>query len=364
MRRYARFFAAVGELCTSAGELTSIALLNTFGTEGLRRHKVPFSWMAARYANARVDLEQSVAHSGMSTRSRLLARVESGWQQEILRRYLAFLMRCQQRWREHGWVGDHERFTDRTVTLLLRAAKRFLETLDDDVTSVHAIDRLALERFVTKLPGQRNALHSFIQYLNRRERLFQKLELVSPPKGALPYHHLLTEPRARALIQRWLHDESVHPRNALMCLFMLLYARKAVQVCRLRRKVFRVHEDGRVFARFGPVSTPLPEPLARMLLDYLAAIEEARGEFLAPDDYLFPGQLPGRPFTPEGLRYILNQEGVSAHELFTTAMASLFRGRLTHPKVIARALGISIPTVIRYWEAFSPRVSDEMTQLT
>ncbi|VTU41906.1 hypothetical protein H6P1_00781 (plasmid) [Variovorax sp. PBL-H6] len=293
---------------------------------------------------------------------RLLARVREPWQLELLTRYRRSLAAYLRSWRARGWGGAHERFTARTVTLSLRAAFRLLDSMPSSVVSAQGIDRPMLERFVASYPGHRNALHSFIGFLNRKERMFQRLHLDRSVPSGVPFHDLLTPQRAGQLRQGWFRAEDGDLRNALLGVLMLLYARTGKQARNLCRGAFQTTADGSVQARFAEVSIDLDARTSVLLTRYLATLEARRGQPLKDNDLLFESAVPGRALSDAGLRYVLLGQGVTARQLYTTALASFFRAGLATPKVLVRTLGISNQTAVKYWAAFAPRIRDEVAQ--
>ncbi len=363
LRHYACFFVELGETATSLAEVTSTLLLERFGAEGLRRQAVAYAWLLDQGHGLMVTATQAAQDSEERTQQRLLARVTTPWKLELLSRYQRHLRAVLARWRKRGWSGEHERFLERTVTLLMSAAWRFLERLGPEHVSPQSIDRPAFEALVTAYPGHRNSLHSFVSYLNRKEHLFQKLHLDRSEPHSFPYADLLTPERAMELRQRWLACSPEQTRNALLCLLMLVYVRTAKQVCNLRLRTFNFDEDGQVTARFGAVSVTLDDGVAKLLRRHVAALQAKGAEPLCDDAHLFPSAVPGRCFSTAGAQYVLGKEGVTANQMYTTGLASFFRAGLRNPKVVVRALGITDQTAVKYWQVFNPRLADEITFL-
>lgn len=363
LRRYARFFVALGESFSSPATITAQRLVERISTEGLRRQRVPYAWLLKRGHAPPVPGILAERHTQARTQERLLERVDIAWKLALLERFQRHLFVQQRAWRSRGWAGEHDRLKDGTVTMLLRAAKRFLETLDPDVLSPQGIDSGSLAKFVVALPGHRNALHAFVDFLNRREILFQPLHIDRSEASSFPFDDLLSPERSAELTQRWLHAPADQDRNALLGLLMLVYARTARQACSLRRGLFDISESGTVTARFGALPIELDSAIAERLVRHVQKVETERQAPLGAEDYVFPGQMPGRPFTEAGVQYVLKVQGVQAKQLYTTALASFFRAGLRSPKVLVRTLGISDMTAVKYWEAFCPRINDEMRYL-
>jgi hypothetical protein len=363
LRRYGQWFEALGQNFASSANLTPERLSRVFGTEEIRRQQLPYTWLVENGFVEPIEWRKSAEESERKTRERLMARVPAGWKLTLLKRYQAYLERMMQTWRERGWSDEHERFQDRTVTLLLRAAKRFVEDLPEAVVSTQGIDQEQLHRFMTTFPGHVRALHSFVGYLNTKEPMFQKLELKSPrPPQGRAVERILTGERTRELTQKWLNATEKDRPVALMCLFMLIYARNARQAASLRRKDFEVLRSGVVRARFGTTPIPLAPEISAMLLAHFAEREQMLGRTLNDEEFVFPSRLPDRPYTGAALQYHLVKAGVTARQLYATSLASFFAEGLETPKVLVQALGISDPTALEYYMTVAPRVVDEMAQ--
>lgn len=361
LRRYARFFVGLSTQFESLESITAERLLTELEPDELRRHRVPYTWLCTQQGQATVSADLASARTEELTQIRLLARVQEPWKKTLLEQFLRYLGTHQAAWRRRGWDGEHERFANRTVTLVLRAAWRFLGSLDADIQSVQAIDVCSLEAFIAAVPGHRNALHSFVGYLNRNTVQFEALHIDrSGDVRNFAYHYLLTPERSQELTNRWLQAPDTALRNALLGLMMLVYARTAKQACSLKRGDFILGPRGQVSARFGAVAVEIAPSIANLFRRYLETREQGRQAALAPDEYLFTGNAPGRHFGGAGLQHVLVQEGVTARQLYTTALSNFFRAQLRSPKVLVRTLGITDQTAVKYWQAFCPRINDEM----
>lgn len=362
MARYAEFFKRLDIAFAFRLNLEAPLLFDLFGRAGLRKFAVPYHFLVDSGYVAPLPDEQLEDLTNRDAQERLLARVTEDWKRKLLERYLAHLAKTQAAYRKKGWTGKDERFAPRTITLLLRAAWKFLESLSAEVQSPQAIARDQLHQFVVKKPGHRNALHSFILYLNGQENLFQKLKIFRLRNQDFPDSQLLPIATSDALLKVWLNPLDGQLRDALLGLLMLVYARTAKQALQLRRGDFTVSQQGEVTVQFGNVPFALDETVAAILRRYLATLEAKRGSLLLMEDYIFPGKMPARPLDAGSVTYMLGKLGITAEQLFTTAIANCYRNGLTRPKVLVRTLGISTMTAISYWKVFAPRASEELAQ--
>lgn len=361
LERQVRFFEALDARFPTSLAIRPDLLVEYVGREELRCAYGAYNYLLEAGLLQAVPEDVLARLTEEGSRARLLARVSSPWKRQLLERYLGHLERTGAAYRKKGWHGRHERFAPRTITLLLRAADKFLAFLPEEVTVVQGIDPFQLDRFVANKPGHRNALHSFVQYLNRFENLFQHLHLdQSGPRSGPPPALVLTKETSDALLQRWLCADEKSLRNALLGLLMLVYARTAKQAVGLRRGDFTLGADGTVTVRFGQLPVELDEAVADIFVRYLGQLEQAQGRALAMEDWLFPGRTRGRALTTHAITYGLSQHGVKAEQLFSTAIVNFYRNGLTKPKVLVRALGISLPTALDYWQLFAPQVAEEV----
>lgn len=361
LERQVRLFEALDALFPTPLSIRPEVLVETLGRGGMRRVVTAYNYLLERGQFRPIPDDLLAKLTEEATRARLMERMSVPWKRQLLERYLGHLARTGAAYQKKGWNGQRERFAPRTVTLLLRAAFKFLAFLPEEVTAVQGIDRFQLDRFVAHKPGHRNALHSFVHYLNRFESLFQRLHLDrTGPRSGPPPFLVLPQEASDALLQRWLAADEQNLRNALLGLLMLVYARTAKQAVGLRRGDFTLGADGAVTVRFGQLPVELDEAVADIFVRYLGQLEQAQGRALAMEDWLFPGRTRGRALTTHAITYGLSQHGVKAEQLFSTAIVNFYRNGLTKPKVLVRALGISLPTALDYWQLFAPQVAEEV----
>ena len=356
------FFSLLDRTFRTRIQLTAESLFNLTGRDGARKYELVHRFLVDACYVAMLPDDLRDALTNRDVQSRLMARVPVGWKQQLLHRYLAHLNRVMAIYRARGWSGKDERFKPRTVTLLLRAGWKFLESLPSEVMAAQGIDRTHLDLFVANKRGHRNALHSFIAYLNRFENLFQQLHIERNGWRDFPHHLLLPIARSDELLAAWLNPAEAELRLALSGLLMLVYARTATQVAQLRREHFTVAATGTVTCKFGPVPIELAPEIAAVLSRYVAQRETKLNRPMLMEDYLFPGRVPGRPLDTGTLMFHLRRVGVTAEQLYTTALANFYRNGLSKPKILVRTLGISDKTAIDYWQVFAPRVSQELAQ--
>jgi len=356
--RVQAFFQRLADHLTSVAELKTASLLEYFTAHELQQNFHIASWLIdGGWCRPHSRLEVDDAAESLA-QEKIIKKVQPPWKRDLLIRFQASLRRYNAAGEKRGWTGEDAKLKTRTMTLLLRAAWRFLDGLSDDVVSVQSIDQGSVDTFVVEHPGHRASFNRFIRYINQEEARFNRL-LVLPFERHFPGHLLHSPDQANALLARWLTGPTEAVRDRLLCILMLLFGRQAKAACSLRRLDFSLGPKGTVEAHFGKVPADLPEPIAKLLRQHIGEEERQRGRQLIDEDYLFPGRTSGQPMHPCSLRPFTSREGVSARSLYTTSIAGYYREGLRLPTVLSRTLGITKVTAIKYYQAFAPELTDE-----
>ncbi|MGW1769464.1 hypothetical protein ACWCQL_36140 [Streptomyces sp. NPDC002073] len=137
-------------------------------------------------------------------------------------------------------------------------------------------------------------------------------------------------------LQRVLADDSSSPRVRLAACLVLLFAQPVSRIVRMVTDDV-VHDGQHVVLRLGDPPTPVPEPVAALLLDYLQALPGKTPAINQDSPWLVPGRRPSQPMNPGTLRDALRKLGVPAEKGRTSAIRQLVLQALA--PVIAQALG-------------------------
>jgi hypothetical protein len=148
--------------------------------------------------------------------------------------------------------------------------------------------------------------------------------------------HPMGQPQRITALQRVLADDNTSPRVRLAACLVLLFAQPVSRIVRMTTDDV-VHDGRHVALRLGDQPTPVPEPMAALLLDYLQALPANTPAINQNSPWLFPGRRPSQPMNPGTLRDALRKLGVPAEKGRTSAIRQLV---LHAPApVIAQALG-------------------------
>jgi hypothetical protein len=152
-------------------------------------------------------------------------------------------------------------------------------------------------------------------------------------------------------VEQLLHDDKIRLYVRIAGLATLLWAQPLSRICRMRAEQVMQHANGIVTVRFGVDPIELPDPLDQLVRDHL----DRRGQASyasQPDQWLFPGGLPGKHLVTENIRSQLVARGIRPSH---ARKAALFQLAAEVPvPILAELLGLSITTATR-WATLAAR---------
>ena len=356
------FFVRLDLTFSNPSEITPIAFLKCAGgLDGLRRFSVPYGYLLKQRIVPETTRNLLEDEAELIRQEALIAKLGGKWYAPVITRYRNHLLTVRARYDSRGWKGDDVRMKARTITLNLRAARRLCEMLD--AMGVQMIQQTApemLDKFFMDYPGLATSIRAFVRYLNRKEKLFQRLGVKTVHKN-LPEWIFLPREKTTALIQEWMTPSDEMLRHSLIGLFMLLYGQTIKNCVRLRLDALTRRADGRYRIAFSRAEIHLDARISALLERYL----NLRQTLATLDDadenpYLFPGRHLGRHIGANAVTHWLKKADVSADQLFATSIYNAYQNGLRLPKVLVRAFGISIPTAMKYLNMLDPRLVMEI----
>lgn len=356
LRHHAGFFEALDQepLLMDDSDL----LLERFGADGLRRYALPYGYLAEAGVLEKPDTDDVVSHCQDRQQQAILSRQRPEWAARLLVSYHDYLTRLQAKLRARGWHGEYERLGDRTVTGYLRGAANLLDSLPDGLVGIQQLDQILLDRYLVAHPGRRNPLLRFVRYLNRQGKLFAKLQLAHLRRPLAQLNDLLGPEQQNLLLHEWLYGQ-FQPGHALLLLFMLLYAQPIERLVRMTWSQVTPDGNGGYCIRFAKTPLTLPPEIVGLVGKHAEAMSR-KAHPVSGDAWLFPGRMPGSHMTEAAVTNLLNREGVTQSQLFTTAMVSSYLYGAQIPKSLVYAFGISAVTAVNYYALLSSRLADEL----
>lgn len=266
-------------------------------------------------------------------------------EQQMLQRYAVWHVLRRLRGRLTGSDTTHEQVV--AAQRVIKAAMNLLDWLTDHELTLATARQGDLDAWLlTAKRSYRIDAGNFVRWA-KKQKLTQ-LDFPATRWGG-PTSVIDTETRWKQA--RWLlHDDTLKPEDRVAGLLVLLYAQWPAALSRLTVDHVEQH-DNETRLRLGREPIVLPEPLAELVLQVLAA---RRGKAVLGDQgtspWLFPGGQPGRPISAFGLAERIRQLGIYSGQSRSTALFQLATD--LPAALLARMLGIHI-TVATAWQRAS-----------
>ncbi|MEU0373676.1 hypothetical protein ABZ070_26120 [Streptomyces sp. NPDC006283] len=154
----------------------------------------------------------------------------------------------------------------------------------------------------------------------------------------------LSEDERLDALGRLLTDQDTPKNLRVAGVIVLLYAQPLTRIVRLTVDDV-VHAGEAVLLRLGEPASPIPEPAASLLLNYITDRDHMNTATNPASPWLFPGGRAGQPFRPDHLSALLNEIGVPV----AAARGAAIRQQLLEmpAPVVADALGYHDKTTTR-----------------
>jgi hypothetical protein len=178
----------------------------------------------------------------------------------------------------------------------------------------------------------RNTIRAFLLWCtaSKLTRRFRLPTAVIRQASPLPQHERLD------LLGRLLTVHDLPLRSRVAAAIVLLYAQPLSRVVRLTVDDV-IHEGDQVLLRLGEPPSPVPAPVADLLLSWIDNRDNMNTATNRDSRWLFPGRRAGQPMHPDTLSALVNSLGVPT----TAGRASAIRQHVLEmpAPVVADALG-------------------------
>lgn len=361
VERHYLLFARLDAAFDRPTDITPAALLKAVGgKDGLRRFAIPYGYLVKN--GAIPEATRALLSDAAETlrQDSILGNLNGKWYAPLLTRFRDHLMAVHARYDARGWKCDKSRMKPRTITLALRTARKFCETLEaEGVVMIQQVTPDHLATFLAVSPGLMASIRAFLRFINRKEKLFKPITVPTANRG--PQQGIfLSRERYLALLKDWLSPADDALRESLIGLFMVLYAQRVKNTVQIKLEDLSHGRDGRYRIALGRAEIALDARVSDILGRYL---EQRRA--LAPMDeaetnpYLFTGRALGEHITAAAVTYWLARAGVNAEQLFATAIYNAYLNGVRQPKVLVKAFGITPVTAVKYLNLIDPRLVAE-----
>lgn len=360
---YRKFFDELDRGIEDPGGLTLERLYELIGPGGLRRFVVPYRHLIDIGA---VPVEPKGFRADRVEERRqgeIVAGASGRWYGPELSKYRDHLVQINHRYAAQG----ERRYVPKTITACLLTARRFFEFIAGETvregvgpSDIRQIEREHFVHFLGRNTNARAQIGIFAKYLDEKVGMFRPIRL-APKRKRFRHVDVLHSGEYNRLLMEWGSASASNPKEALIGLFMLLFAQKPKKLSAMKMSQLARGEKGEWLVRFGKIPCPLHRTVQKVMERHLKEREKLlAGRNDADNEHLFPGELPGHPMSPESVRTALKKHGVNASTLFTTALANAFLHGLDSPRSAAKLFGVDFTTAVRYHQETAARAREEI----
>ncbi|MGW3151850.1 MULTISPECIES: hypothetical protein [Streptomyces] len=154
----------------------------------------------------------------------------------------------------------------------------------------------------------RTCLRAFLNWAMQTRNCPRSL---SVPAMKVSRRAALSEDERLDALGRLLTDTEIPTRLRVAGVIMLLYAQPVSRIIRLSVDDV-IHDGDTVLLRLGEPASPVPAPVAVLLLEHIADRDNMNTATNPASRWLFPGRRAGQPARPDHLSALLNEVGVPA----------------------------------------------------
>lgn len=267
--------------------------------------------------------------------------------QSTIATYKEELLIKLKRYTERGWVKKDSRFTYYTCYLYLLTAIRFLYFCNTilDIGQSTQITNQTLDAFIRLKPYDKGNLRHFVKYINKNKLTFTLLYL-----PCSNYRHdlyvSLSDGKQKQLLELCLYNSNTRLRDRMIIILMLLYGLTPQAIRMLKMSNFKSVRSGHKInfsLCINQVSHAIPEVLSPLLQQYIDSLESV-------NEYIFPGRHYSTGISLSSVCRIVNAFGVTATELYYTAVNNAMINGLHQPALLMKSFGIDHKTATRYYD--------------
>jgi integrase len=303
------------------------------------------NWRAADY------LRHILAAGGvLPARDEALARIEL-WSREVLntidepadRRLVQAYLTWQvlRRLRRRSETAARPRIVTGGARHQVRAVVAYLAWLRRNGLTLASCGQGDVETWLATGPAAYD-VRDFLAWAAARKHCLT-LQIPGPQRKA----GTATDPGQRwELVHRLLHDATLDLTDRAAGCLLLLFGQHLSRIAAMTTDQI-ITRDGPVLVRFGQHEVPVPDSLARILTDLIAAGRSHTGTgspIISP--WLFPGGMPGQPITPSRLGERLRALGIRAMPGRRAALIDL--AAQLPAAILADSLNLSPGTAVRW----------------
>ncbi|MGH8029694.1 MAG: hypothetical protein ACREO3_07155 [Arenimonas sp.] len=350
LKRDVVFFLALEKVFTKPEEMTGVGLIERLGWMHVRAYRRVCSYLAHRgLVVLDADPDYKFAAAVDKVRHQALTHQEP-WIARTLQRFLAHVLQLRAGANINTPHGNSP-LKRKSLEFAMLKAQRLMEYARDRHQAMDArgISQSVLDRYLAKHTSDHMGVVCFIDYLNTHEKLFHRLRVPKKGTPAIPAHLILPDAHRRASIDRLVAAEGkTAVREALFCLFNLVYAQMDFQTARMRLN--QVTETDRGFSiRFAERDVTLDPDMVPLMQRWLVLRRElSMFDAAGASPYLFPGMRTGTHIHPTAVQDTRRALRLPSRAGRATAIHEMIRNGLVHPKILSECFGLSLGRAHQY----------------
>ncbi|MEU9131846.1 hypothetical protein AB0D08_27700 [Kitasatospora sp. NPDC048540] len=224
----------------------------------------------------------------------------------------------------------------------ITCATAFLQWLSARNSTLASLGQLDIDAwFAENTERRRTSLRPFLNWAMQSRRCPRSLFI---PVQRISRRPALSEDERLAALGRLLTDTDAPMRLRVAGVIVLLYAQPLTRIVRLTIDDV-LHDGETVLLRLGEPASPIPSPVAALLLAYIADRGNMNTATNQASRWLFPGRRAGQPARPDHLSARLGEIGIPV----AAARGAAVRQQLLElpAPVVADALGYHDKTTSR-----------------
>lgn len=238
----------------------------------------------------------------------------------------------------------------------IKYATAFLQWLGERNTTLASCGQIDIDAWwAENTEHGRTCLRSFLNWAMQSRHCRRSLSI---PAMKVSRRAALSEDERLDALGQLLTDTEIPIRLRVAGVIVLLYAQPVSRIVRLSVDDV-IREGATVLLRLGEPASPVPAPVAALLLEHIANRDNMNTATNPASRWLFPGRRASQPSRPDHLSALLNKVGVPA----AAARGAAIRQQLLElpAPVVADALGYHDKTTTRLrnevggtWSRYAP----------
>ncbi|MFM9582445.1 hypothetical protein [Streptomyces caniscabiei] len=189
----------------------------------------------------------------------------------------------------------------------IKYATTFLQWLNERNTTLASCGQIDIDAwFAENAEHARTRLRGFLNWAMQGRHCRRSLAI---PAMKISRRPALSEDERLAALGRLLTDTEIPMRLRVAGVIVLLYAQPLSIIVRLTVDDV-IHDGDTVLLRLGEPPSPVPAPVATLLLEHITHRGNMNTATNPASRWLFPGRRTGQPLGPNHLSALLNQVGI------------------------------------------------------